>query len=99
VPGLELGLLAGRVDGGINLKGEYMSALVGKFFHTFEDDKIQCQGQILSAESDDYFLIQYFSWIDGGTINQELIPFSEMTGWKFYETNEDMIERERRHRR
>jgi hypothetical protein len=65
----------------------------------YECIKIQCQGQILSAESDDYFLIQYFSWIDGGTTNQELIPFSEMTGWKFYETNEDMIERERRHRR
>jgi hypothetical protein len=37
VPGLELGLLAGRVDGGINLKGEYMSALVGKFYETNED--------------------------------------------------------------
>ena len=76
---------------------EHKSALVGKFFHTFEDGKIQYQGQILSSEPDNYFLVQYFSWIDGGTTNQELIPFSEMPGWKFYQTEEDMFEGERRH--
>ena len=76
---------------------KYKGSLVGKFFHTFENDKIQHQGQILSAEPDDYFLIQYFSWIDGGTTNRELIPFSEMVNWIFYETEEAMIEGEKKH--
>ena len=75
---------------------KYKGSLVGKFFHTFEDGKLSHQGQILSAEADDYFLIQYFSWIDGGTTNQELIPFSDMPNWRFYGTDEAMIEAGRR---
>lgn len=66
------------------------SALVGKWFHSFKDGKLCCQGQILSQEQDGYFLVETYDWLCGESFNQQLVHFGDMVNWRFYQTDEDM---------
>jgi len=71
-------------------KKDYKGSLPGNWFHSFENDKTKWQGQILSAEPNNYFLIQLYSWLHGTPTDRKLIHFSEMVDWNFYATDKDM---------
>ncbi|MCF6154477.1 MAG: hypothetical protein E3K36_04325 [Candidatus Brocadia sp.] len=66
------------------------SLLVGKYFHIFEDDKLCRQGQIISQESDDRYLIEFFDWSDGSTDEMRLVGIGDMSEWSFYSDSETM---------
>ena len=73
------------------------NSLIGKWFHSFgKSGRFKLQGQILSAKSDNYYLIQLYCWVYGHPTEQKLIPFSEMADWIFYETSEEMTAAYRR---
>ena len=72
------------------MEKNYKGSLPGNWFHSFQNDKIHWQGQILSAEPDNYFLIQLYSWFDGTPTDRKLIHFKNMVDWKFYLTDKDL---------
>ena len=65
--------------------------LVGKFFHSLEDEKIVWQGKILGEEQPGIYIIQLFSWLSGEPSNQRIIRIEEMNEWYFYDTQECLI--------
>ena len=67
------------------------NSLIGKWFHRFgKSGFFKWQGQILSAEPDNYYLIQLYCWVYGHPTDQKSIPFSEMADWIFYESSQEM---------
>ncbi len=66
-------------------------ALVGKFFHTYKNDKIHCQGKVLAEVTEGVFLVQLFDWTMGAETDQFLVTINGAAGWKFYSTHEDWI--------
>lgn len=70
---------------------EKRNSLVGKYFHVTENDKIiNYQGQVVSAQGAEHFLVQYFSWIDGKPGILRLFHISKMLDWVFYNTAYEM---------
>jgi hypothetical protein len=70
-------------------------SLVGCFFHSFRKTEngnkvVEWQGQIISKESDRFYLVQLFSWIDGGDTNMQVIDIFQMTNWHFYHSETEM---------
>ncbi len=74
------------------IKGTEITTLEGKFFHSFENDKVKWQGYVVSEPKDGYFLVQLFDWLMGDLSDQKLVKLDDMVGWSFYDSNEDMIE-------
>jgi len=65
--------------------------LCGLYFHTFKDDVVENQGTIIKKiKGSSYYLIQFFSWIDGSCTNKKLFHISKMKTWNFYKTFEEM---------
>lgn len=70
---------------------EKSDGIVGKWFHSFKDGYVHWQGQVLSAQPADHFLVQLYEWFLGEPNKQIVVPFSEMVGWTFYDSNEQML--------
>jgi len=67
--------------------------LTGLYFHSFDDDgQVGYQGQVLSSVCDGYYLLQLFSWIDGGPSRIITKHISEMSAFCFYENAGEMRE-------
>jgi len=67
------------------------NSLVGSWFHVVgTSGRFKWQGQVLSAEPDNCYLVQLYHWVYGIPTEQKLISSSEMTDWIFYETSEEM---------
>lgn len=72
------------------------NALVGKWFHSPARDEtgeitgVNWQGQILDEPSPGTFLVQLYEWIGGSATMQQLVPFTDMADWIFYDSDEDM---------
>jgi hypothetical protein len=72
------------------------TSLVGKFFHTFDQDdwKVAGQGVVLSEVTPGTFVVQTFEWITGhpAFYGIQLATLAEMiaTKWSFYENHELM---------
>ncbi len=77
----------------VEINGKSSSGLIGKYFHSFKDGELNWQGQIKSTESDNYFSVITYSWIDGREYSVELVKFEEMIDWEFYPTLDEMKER------
>lgn len=75
------------------------SALVGKLFHSFEDGKLCLQGRVVSQESEGLFLVEIYDWNDGCLYDSRLVQVSDMAGWRFYNTAEDMELHSKRYER
>lgn len=59
--------------------------LVGQFFHTFgQDKKIEWQGYVIGRPEPGIYLVQLFSWLDGGETSRRLVPITKMSDWLFY---------------
>jgi hypothetical protein len=71
-------------------KAKDKNSLINKWFLSFtENEKIEWQGRILLKEGDS-FLIQLYSWFDGGPTDQIFVSFEDMKNWKFYDSDFDM---------
>lgn len=66
------------------------SALVGKYFHSFEGGKVRLQGYVASQESEGLFLVETFDWCCGESFDFSLVKLADMLDWRFYETAEGM---------
>lgn len=76
-----------------NKQGHKKGSLIGKFFHTFTSEgKIRFQGVVTAEPAHGYFLVQYFDWFIGSRSDKEIIPISQMVGWKFYDDADDWRE-------
>jgi len=69
------------------------SPLVGKYFHSVKDRKVEWQGRIEAEIVEGFFLAQLFSWLDGRLTDEITIQIKDMLGWKFYSHEEEWIER------
>ena len=65
--------------------------IAGKWFHSFKDGYVHWQGQVLSAQPADHFLVQLYEWFMGQPNKQVIVPFSDMIGWTFYDSSEQMV--------
>jgi hypothetical protein len=70
--------------------GATPAILKGKFFHSFEEGRVQWQGCVLGSPSPGYYLVQLFSWLSGEQTNQQIVPFEKMTDWYFYDSSEEL---------
>ena len=67
--------------------------LVGQYFHSYEFSKttnqleIENQGCVEGKVTDEYYICQLFSFIDGSETNSKLVHIKDMKDWKFYKTN------------
>jgi hypothetical protein len=66
------------------------NGIVGKFFHSYDGEVLHWQGQILSKQHGEHYLVQLYEWLAGSPTDQVLVPFKDMTTWKFYDCTEDM---------
>lgn len=76
--------------------------LKGRYFHTLRTEynqekkdfitEIERQGIVLGSPEPEWYLVQYFSWLDGSPTNQVLVKFSEMTRWNFYDDADSMAQ-------
>lgn len=72
---------------------QWSSVLVKKCFLSFSNDEqtqVQWQGVIEDRLDEKHFVVQFFSWIDGGYTNKRIVTIDEMKNWKFYLDDEDM---------
>lgn len=68
-------------------------ALVGKWFHSFDDDgDVLWQGQIIAHVDDAYYLVQLHESGGGDKGPQRLTTLAQMTEWQIYEAVEQMRE-------
>ena len=65
--------------------------IAGKWFHSFKDGYVYWQGQVLSAQPADHFLVQLYEWLGGSPNKQVIVPFLDMVGWVFYDSSEQMM--------
>lgn len=63
-----------------------MTTLVGKYVLTGPDDEKWSghQGEIVGELADGYYLVQWFSWLDGSRNSCSIVDFEEMLKWDFY---------------
>ncbi|HZJ02261.1 MAG TPA: hypothetical protein VFE20_01050 [Thermoleophilia bacterium] len=67
--------------------------LPGHFFHTLHDNgAIKYQGQVVGRIEPGLFLVELFSYNDGLRTHRQVVPVSDMTGWRFYPSAEEMID-------
>lgn len=59
-------------------------SLVGSFFHS--DVQHGWQGCVVGEPSPGVYLVELFSWIDGGSTEQRLVRLDDMSKWVFYDT-------------
>ena len=73
--------------------------LVGQYFHTYKYNnetnqlEIENQGCVEGKVTDEYYICQLFSFIDGSETNSKLVHIKDMKDWKFYKTNTLMNEK------
>ena len=64
---------------------------VGSYFHTLRDDgTIEKQGIVLERVEEGYYLVEWFSWLDGGPNGRSLVSLAMMQHWRFYATGDEM---------
>lgn len=71
--------------------GDEKPLLRGRWFHSLKDGQIYEQGQVLNSPEPGWYLCELYGWGSGGPIYQRLYPFSVMTDWLFYTTNEEFL--------
>jgi hypothetical protein len=67
------------------------SPLVGKYFHTIKDGRVQHQGQIMAKVDDTHYLVDLISFLTGMCTNQRLYAVTDMKDWLIYGTQGDMM--------
>lgn len=65
--------------------------LIGKYFHTTLNGRINQQGQIMNRLDDGHYLVDLFSFITGEYCCQRVYAAADMTNWLIYKTQAEMI--------
>ena len=68
------------------------SSLVGKFFHSFKEERVEWQGRIEAEIAEGRFLVQLFSWLDGRSTEERIFHIKDVLEWRFYSDQEEWIE-------
>lgn len=69
------------------------TGIIGKWFHSFTPEGIlEWQGKVVAKPTVDKYLVQTFSWLDGGEMEQVLVDINHMMNWKFYTDSKEMRE-------
>ena len=71
--------------------------LIGKYFHTFKNDTLNWQGQIIDMPYPGYVLVELFEWMAGFANGGRLVRIEDLVGWNIYETAEEMNNQFRDH--
>ena len=66
--------------------------LEGHFFHVLKDGKPNVQGRVVSSAIPGWYLVEFFSWIDGGPAGRKLYELSDMKDWIFYRHETEWVE-------
>lgn len=56
---------------------------IGMFLHTFKEGRIDWQGKIISKDAD-VFLVQLYSWMDGGPTNVVMMSMDDIKAARLY---------------
>jgi hypothetical protein len=67
----------------INLKNMWFHELNPK-------NEIQYQGRIIGKINDDYYLVQFHSFVNGEATDTKVVPFMKMLDWHFYHSDTEM---------
>lgn len=73
--------------------------LVGQYFHTYKYNQktnqleIENQGCIEGKVTEEYYICQLFSFMDGSATNSKLVHIEDMKDWRLYKTNTLMNEK------
>ena len=67
-----------------------LDPLIGFYFHTFNNGQIEDQGQVIAQDHLGAYKCEHFSWWGGYTSGFRRYTTAQMTGWRFYETAEQM---------
>ena len=78
-------------DAGKKSVKEQPTSLVGLFFHTYENGKIERQGIVKRALPGDRYLVMFFSFLDGFENGGKMFELQEMMTWKFYDTDKRCV--------
>ena len=71
-----------------------MNHLTGSFFHIMSDtntEQIHFQGMIKECLEDNYYLVQFFNFLDGEEAYLKIFHISHMVFWRLYEFHVDWI--------
>lgn len=69
------------------------SSLLGSWFLSFTDEGYtEWQGCVVADLGDGLHLVETYSWLDGCNYEQRIISVDEMRSWRFYDTNQQMID-------
>ena len=64
---------------------------VGTYFHTLRGDgSIEKQGIVLERVEEGYYMVEWFSWLDGDPNGRSLVSLGMMHDWRFYATGDEM---------
>jgi len=75
---------------GIEEAQKASGTLVGLWFHSFNEiGELDWQGKIV-RDTEDGYLVQLFSFVDGSPVHQELVDREVTKKWRFYESDFDM---------
>lgn len=66
-------------------------SLIGSFF--LSDKERQWQGCVVAEPASGVYLVELFSWLDGTSTGQFLVPIGEMSLWAFFDSASWMIEK------
>tara|TARA_R110000796_G_scaffold33142_3_gene86228 strand:+ start:256 stop:570 length:315 start_codon:yes stop_codon:yes gene_type:complete len=73
--------------------------LVGQYFHTYEYSnrtkqlEVVNQGCVEGKVTEEYYICQIFSFLDGSETNSKLVHVRDMKDWKLYKSNALMNEK------
>jgi hypothetical protein len=73
--------------------------LVGQYFHAYEYSnltkqlEVVNQGCVEGKVTEEYYICQIFSFLDGSETNSKLVHVRDMKDWKFYKSNALMNEK------
>jgi|tagenome__1003787_1003787.scaffolds.fasta_scaffold20972981_6 hypothetical protein len=72
------------------------ASLVGSFFHQYDAEHppgegLHGQGCIVAEPAPGVYLVEFFSFLHGQPIHQQLIPIAAMAHWQFFDAAEWMV--------
>lgn len=73
------------------------SALVDKYFISLEGGKLCWQGRVIAQVSNELYLIETFDWLESQPFDMRLVSIGGMADWRFYDSQETMVDHFRRY--
>lgn len=81
-----------------NMSKPTQQSLVGHYFHSMVPNPngnpklpiVEWQGLVVARPEPEWYLLQLFSWVMGEELERRIVHISDMKGWRFYESAEEM---------